>query len=397
MDRRREWLAGVVLAGVSVLMACGAIELGVRALHLVPDRFWAPDPVRGARLIAGHAGWWTQEEREFVVPVRINALGLRDAERVYAKPPGVFRILVLGDSFVEAMHVPLEATFPRLLESRLRTAAGDTRVEVISAGVSGYGTASEVLYFEQDGKRFAPDLVVLAFYPGNDVKNNSPTLEDKLRPVYVDGRLARVDGDDHTGQRRGMLARSAAYQYIRQVVLTRQPALAQALVRLGVLRADALRRAPDRAGVPVDYWVYAPTADAEWAEAWTHTEHLLDRLRQSVDAAGARFAIAVLSAREQVYPESWQAVLAAHPAMASLPWDLDAPQRRVETWCAQHQVPCVTLAGPFREAAQAGAAPLHFHYDGHFTPAGHQLAARVLADSLAAQGVGLTVQRGAQQ
>jgi len=397
VNRQREWLAGLVLAGVSVLMAFGAIEVGVRTLHLVPDRFWEPDPVRGARLIAGRAGWWTQEEREFVVPVQINALGLRDAERAYAKPAGVFRILVLGDSFVEAMHVRLEETFPRLLESRLRTATGDTRVEVISAGVSGYGTASEVLYFEHEGKRFAPDLVVLAFYPGNDVKNNSPTLEDKLRPVYVDGRLARVTGDGRAGQRRGVLGRSAAYQYVRQVVLTRQPTLAQALVRLGLLQPDAVRRTPDRAGVPVDYWVYAPTADAEWTEAWTHTERLLDRLRQSVAATGARFAIVVLSAREQVYPTSWQDVLAAHPAMAPLPWDLDAPQRRVETWCAQHQVPCVPLAGAFREAVQAGAAPLHFHHDGHFTPAGHQLAARVLAESLAAQGVGPPVQRGVQR
>jgi len=396
VNRRSEWLAGLALAAGSLLMAFGAIEMGVRVLHLVPDRFWGPDPVRGARLIPGRAGWWTQEEREFVVPVQINALGLRDTERAYAKPAGVFRVLVLGDSFVEAMHVPLQDTFPRLLESRLRTAVGDMRVEVISAGVSGYGTASEVLYFEDEGKRFAPDLVVLAFYPGNDVKNNSPTLEDKLKPVYVDGRLDRVAGDARAAERRGVLGRSAAYQYIRQLVLTRQPALAQALVRLGVLRPEAVRRAPDRAGVPVDYWVYAPTPDAEWAEAWGHTERLLERLRQSVAASGARLAIAVLSAREQVYPASWQAVLAAHPAMAPLPWDLDAPQRRVESWCAQHQVPCVTLAGPFREAAQAGAAPLHFHYDGHFTPAGHQLAARVLADFVTAQGVGPTVQRGVQ-
>ena len=51
--------------------------------------------------------------------MQINREGLRDVEHQYAKPPGVFRILVLGDSFVEAMHVPLESTFPRRLEERL--------------------------------------------------------------------------------------------------------------------------------------------------------------------------------------------------------------------------------------------------------------------------------------
>jgi hypothetical protein len=35
--------------------------------------------------------------------------------------------------------------------------------------------------------------VLLAFYPGNDVKNNSPTLEDALKPVYgPDGTLEKV-------------------------------------------------------------------------------------------------------------------------------------------------------------------------------------------------------------
>jgi hypothetical protein len=45
----------------SVLMAFGAIEVGVRALHFVPDRFWEPDPVRGARLIV-----WPESSTPFM-------------------------------------------------------------------------------------------------------------------------------------------------------------------------------------------------------------------------------------------------------------------------------------------------------------------------------------------
>src|SRR5207244_3784662 len=97
---------------------------------------------------------------------------------------------------VEAMHVPLDVSFARLLEQHLNTGGAEQRVEVVSAGVSGYGTASELLYFEREGKRYQPDLVVLAFYPGNDVKNNSPTLEDVLKPQYAtDGTLQKVVGE----------------------------------------------------------------------------------------------------------------------------------------------------------------------------------------------------------
>ena len=225
------------------------LEVGVRLLHLVPDRFWEPDPVLGARLIPGERGWWTQEDREFVVPVQINrARPARRRARRMPKPPDVFRMLVLGDSFVEAMHVPLEVTFPRVLEQQLNGNAKGARIEVMSAGVSGYGTASELLYFEREGKRYQPDLVVLAFYPGNDVKNNSPTLEDKLKPVYTaDGALQKVVGEAPRKKLHGwraLLARSAAYHYIRKVLLTAAAAVgADGWCDIGLLQRDASSRA----------------------------------------------------------------------------------------------------------------------------------------------------------
>ncbi|HVO23184.1 MAG TPA: SGNH/GDSL hydrolase family protein [Candidatus Margulisiibacteriota bacterium] len=381
MPRGRELLAGVVLASVGILLALVALEVGVRWMHLVPDRFWEPDPVLGARLIAGARGWWTQEDREFVVPVQINHHGLRDLERDYAKAPGMFRVLILGDSFVEAMHVPLEATFPRVLEQLLD---GGRRIEVMAAGVSGYGTASELLYFEREGARYHPDLVVLAFYPGNDVKNNSPTLEDKLKPAYTtDGALQRVVGEAPRKQVHGwraLLARSAAYHYLRKVLVTQHPQLAQTLVRHGWLQRDALPAAPERDGVPVDYGVYAAPLTPEWQEAWAYTERLLDQLQSATAASGARLAIAIVSSRDQVYPQWWREVVDTYPHMRSQTWDLDAPMQRIEAWCAQRAVPCVALAGPFRERAAQDREPLHYHHDGHWTAAGHRLAASVLKE-----------------
>jgi SGNH hydrolase-like domain, acetyltransferase AlgX len=398
--RSREVLAGLALAGVGILFALVMLEVGVRWMHLVPDRFWEPDPVLGARLVPGRRGWWTQEDREFVVPVQINHHGLRDIERDYAKAPGVFRILILGDSFVEAMHVPLDATLPHVLEQQLNGSATQARVEVIAAGVSGYGTASELLYFEREGKRYAPDLVVLAFYPGNDVKNNSPTLEDKLKPVYSSaGALQKVVGD--TPRRpphgwRALLARSAAYHYFRKVLLTQQPQLAAALARRGWLRRDAIPSTPERDGVPVDYGVYAPVPTPEWQAAWRHTEQLLDSLQDAVQSQGARLLIAIVSSRDQVYPQWWHEVVETYPRMQAQRWDLDGPQHRIEGWCAQHNVPCVALAPAFRAAAAHGGEPLHYHHDGHWTAAGHHLAATVLQEFIEQHGLVPTRQQGVQ-
>jgi hypothetical protein len=386
LKRGRGLLAGAILAGCGIAMALTVLEVAVRWLHLAPDRFWEPDPILGVRLIPDSRGWWTQEDREFVVPVHINRQGLRDVEHQYAKPPGVFRILVVGDSFVEALHVPLEATFSRRLEQALNVDGTGQRIEVISAGVSGYGTASELLYFQREGKRYQPDLVVLAFYPGNDVKNNSATLEDTLKPVYgPDGTLQKVVGNAPTkpaGGWRGLIGRSRAYHYFRQILLLRHPQLAGGLVRWGLLKGDAVHSAPEQNGIPVDYGVYAPTLTPDWQAAWQHTEQLLHQFQQAVTTNGGRLVIAVLESRDQVYPQWWQEIVAAHPHMLAQRWNLDGPQQRVGQWCTAHDVPCVALAPMFRDAAARDREPLHYRHDGHWTAAGHRLAAKALGDFL---------------
>jgi hypothetical protein len=379
---------GFLLAVFGAALALAVLEAGVRLLHLVPTRFWEPDPLLGTRLIAGKEGWWTQEEHEFRVASRINSDGWRDVEHARAKPPGTFRILILGDSFVEALHVPLEGTFARLLEGELD--GGTVPVEVLSMGVSGYGTASELLVYRERGRSYAPDLVILAFYPGNDVRNNSPILEPVLRPEFdLGGELQRVSGRMQAGEgraaRRGLLGRSAAYQYLRKRLLTGHPGLAGRLVSLGLLGRAALPSAPRVDGVPVDYLVYAAATPPEWEDAWRRTFELLASLRALVEADGARFVIAVVTARERIYPDDWRQVLAANPAMAAVRWDLEAPEARLLAWCEATGVACVPLSPVFERAAADGPR-LHFLYDGHWTEAGHALAARTVAGFLQTNG-----------
>lgn len=384
---RGRLLGGLVLAGFGALLALLTLELGVRLLHLVPDRFWQPHPLLGTTLVPGASGWWTQEEHEFVVPVRINDAGRRDLDRAPAKPPGTFRILLLGDSFVEALQVPIEETFARGLEQRLPARFGRP-VEVVSMGVSGYGTASEYLWYREVGRQFGADVVLLSFYPGNDVRNNSDTLEPTLRPVYAaDGTLERVTGGggrrgDGAPRRRGLLGRSHAYQYIRKLILTRQPALAAQLAEWGLLGRAALRPVPLADDVPLDYWVFARQPPPAWEQAWQRTEGLLTALRDAVRSDGAELVVMVVTAREQIDPEAWEALQATYPAMRDVAWDLDGPERRVLAWCEHAGVRCVALSPAFR--AQQDGPPLHFRFDGHWTPAGHALAAETMTDALRA-------------
>jgi hypothetical protein len=303
----------------------------------------------------------------------------------------VFRVLILGDSFIEAMQVPLEETFGRRLEAELETVMGKAAVQVASMGVSGYGTASQTLYYEQSGRRLEPDLVLLAFYPGNDVRDNSPALEPLLRPVYGrDETLERVVslGKDSANAeaKRGLLWKLQSYQYARKILLTKQPRLAGFLADLGLLKQQAVREAETNGGVPVDYGVYAAALSVEWEDAWRRTTRLLERLNEAVRSDGSRLVIMIVTARDHVYPKAWARVLEANPPMRERRWDLEAPELRVVEWCKENAIPYIRLSPVFAERAKQGES-LHFIYDGHWNAKGHALAARTVAASLEQAGL----------
>ena len=180
------------------------------------------------------------------VEFRINARGLRaDRDYPYAKPPGVSRIVSLGDSFTVGFEVEVEETFSSVLERELRRRGYE--VEVLNAGVSGYGTAEATLYLERELLRYEPDVVLLSFF-GNDfvdnLRSNLFALEDgvlrEADPSYVPA--GRVGDFLNTNPLLGFLSeRSNAFALVKER-LTR--VLKRRLVRANLEeldRADAAR------------------------------------------------------------------------------------------------------------------------------------------------------------
>lgn len=125
---------------------------------------------------------------EYDYPVISNREGIRDRDHDEKKPEGVFRILLLGDSYVESAGALTDQTWPRQLEQRL-TARG-LRVEVISGGVAG----SDPFYAWKLLERlqvYEPDLVIQAVN-GSDVDD-----------VLIRGGLERFRDDGRTHFKKG--------------------------------------------------------------------------------------------------------------------------------------------------------------------------------------------------
>jgi lysophospholipase L1-like esterase len=106
----------------------------------------------------------------------INELGLADKDHAVAKRPGVFRVVLLGDSVPNDRGIPQAERFPARLEARLNeNASGGIRYEVINVSCSGYNTEQEVRLLERVGLLYQPDFVLLAYVL------NDPFMQDGSR------------------------------------------------------------------------------------------------------------------------------------------------------------------------------------------------------------------------
>jgi lysophospholipase L1-like esterase len=162
----------VVLAG-AVLFCCIVMEMALRVVFARSLDFsmemWKyavrlKRPVPNPQLCFVHA----PNGHSFLmgVDVKINPQGLRDYEYSLQKPPGAYRIMMLGDSTTFGWGVRPEDTAAKFLERKLNAhlPPGYEKVEVINAGIGNYGTVQEVTYYETYGRAFHPDLVVLVFF-----------------------------------------------------------------------------------------------------------------------------------------------------------------------------------------------------------------------------------------
>ena len=161
--------------------------------------FFLSDPVLGQRLAANYDGWFAG------VPARTNSLGFRDTrEYTIPKPPGTFRIIVLGDSVTFGHGATYETSYPYLLEQRLRSWNPQVKWEVWNLGVPGYNTAQELAYLNEVGERYQPDLVVVGFFlndftgfepnprPGVVARARSAVMRTMQRHVYSTELYKRI-------------------------------------------------------------------------------------------------------------------------------------------------------------------------------------------------------------
>ncbi len=164
-------LGSVLLTLLVVEGVLRLFDLQLSSYHPISG-FCQYDEVLGWRLVPNRTGLF--QGTGFNVLVEQSEQGLRDRTYPYTRDAGRRRILVLGDSVVWCWGVEMKDCFTEILETEL------PMTDVIAAGAPGYGTAQELLLYEQELVRFQPDLTLLVFV-SNDPSDN---IARQNRPVF---------------------------------------------------------------------------------------------------------------------------------------------------------------------------------------------------------------------
>jgi hypothetical protein len=373
--------AFAISVGIFVIV----LEVGLRLIGFGSPPFLQPEPVLGLVLTPRTKLWQSVEGHAWST---INSNGWRDRERPKQKPPGTYRVAVLGDSCVQASQVAFEDSLCPQLEERLRLNGAPTgrQLEVLCFGVVGYGTAQELLAFRQRVADFDPDFVLLLFYPGNDVSDNWKPLNhaQRISPYFtLDGDRLVLDDSFlriEAYRDRASLAGRAYYAVVRHsrlaqlVHFVRHRGLASGSEDASGLFGNG--DAPD---------VYRPPRHRDWLEAWRVTEALIRQMHRDVLASGAKFGVAVASTPSQVFADRG----ARQAAMQALAIDdLFYPNRRIQALGAEAGFPVLTLGDQLQAVADERHVFLHGFDNtqrgiGHWNAEGYRVAAEFIARWLA--------------
>jgi len=307
--KKKNNFKNIYLLIVSLLVSLFLIEIYMRIAKVEYPIFQTYDHNRGFALKPYSSGWWSREGRAFV---QINSQGLRDIEHKFDKDSKTIRIAVLGDSFTEARPIPLEKTFWKLMENELNSCKPEfyNNIEVINFGVTEYSTAQEFITLRNNVWKYDPDIVLLAFYSGNDVSDNSKTLSRKdYRPFFSYEDSGIVIDTSFRESKDYKLLKSFSGQLV--ISLSAHSRLVQLLkeiyVKFRTLNFKNKKTNEAKKTILEEYGesyiqLYNPLTP-EWVEAWKLTEDIILMMNNEVKSHNSEFIVLTLSNSRQVHPD----------------------------------------------------------------------------------------------
>jgi len=368
--RLRAALVNIGMVCVSLALACGLAEMLVRIVapqQLIVKRpdIWQPVDTLGWNHRPDVSTTINTGERTAQVFIdhdgfRVGRAGRREGKR---------RILLLGDSFMEALQVDYEQSLAGLLETRLTARLGDT-VVVRNTGVGGWDPPQYLMEARREVGREPFDVVLVSVYLGNDVV---------LRRVERYPPGPPVDAPFH----RLRLPRRLAYGELVDAVFYPINDFLKARSHLFVFvkqRASTLRM---RTRLTAEYFPEDLLRRETTSPGWGVTAQIFRDIRDLALAHKVPTIFFLIPAPFQVDTAAFYRALKGFQIDAAAV-DLDQPERLLTDAMRAYGLDVVDVLPEFRAAERSGSR-LYGTVDPHLSPEGHQLLERLLEPAVAAR------------
>lgn len=413
MSPRQGYILRVLIASMSVLITLCVLEVALRFLSTITPRLDQPtflleyDSVRGWRNIPGSRAIYST--REYSATIEYNSRAFRGPEPTLQKQPNTYRVLVLGDSFVDGYTVAFGERSSEVLQERLARDLGRP-VEVIAMGTIGYSTDQELIWLEQEGLTFKPDLVVEMFY-FNDVWDNTlSSYNGRSKPLFtLDGNQLILSQEPTLSNNQpnaaawkcdlvetpnlNNLKRCVAENSRLYALMSRALANFVAMYNftigsgLTISSASQTQESEEVPPSPIELSVYRSKSTPSVAYAWNLTESLLERMRLKAENSGSRFVAFHVPIRASVYRGEWP--LVTYLPFSGANWDVLQVGNDFRSLCAKDGLNCIeptTLFAATAKDLNLKNERLYFKSDSHWTKQGHILAGNILAEYVLTNG-----------
>ena len=366
--------------GLFVVICLVGIPLGLSGLDHLTDWILSPPP---RHLLFPSGSQVRHESGEFDVQVKISNQGLRDREFPAIASKGKTRIVAIGDSFTFGWGVPVEQSWPKVLES-----LGNKTSEVINFGFPGASPNDYSTMITSALDHFSPDIVLVGTLQGDDLiqlveqepvevewsvraqKRFFPTLSAWLRPVP-----ATMESYRSIFRKSQAYLRSTLTPEQRQRYQQLSPGV-RADFEAGLLNPSLVHTAVTNPGRFV-----APMQDEN---AWQIKAE--SRFRHSVRDWAARCRETSAELVLLIIPDGPYVSEAAAGGMRAVGYDVPSSlltttvcQDVVTTICGEFEVRVINPVPEFRQSTNGGD---YFELDGHFTPRGQKRLAAAVAREL---------------
>lgn len=358
-------LANISLFIFSIIFILFILEAVLRIGHLQSDLFGDLDNCTGWKRIPGKSGY--NVSRDFKTFVEINDEGFRDVNHEVEKQ-GKFRILFLGDSFTEAIQVPIEKTSFKILEEQLNQTYEN--IEVLSLGVSSFGTDQELLSLKCYGLKYKPDIVILNFFSGNDIKNNyfdksmfnpefSLNSENKLELDYT----YKEDVEKRIQKRKTL----SVWSFL--VFVKDHSHLARFINEKTNIIKHKKRREQQANSNVLFYNEYTN----DWNSAWELTKVLIKEVQRVSKESDADFLLVNIPVPVQIAEEE-------SSMLDSSRYNINKPNELLSEFVNSEDMYYLDLLPIFNEKIKTTGKKVSWEHDSHWNEYGNEIAAESIHD-----------------